>query len=389
VKIQKVLSLIPAELLESLALDSKVDHFTKKLQGEVIFKLLLHCIVSHKDNSLRVMQSAYESLIFKTINKKYHQGKISYSSISERLSAIKVSYFEKLYSNCVDLYKAHFSNEQVGYIRFDSTIVALSCKLLKVGYRINGGDAENYRQVKFTVGYSSIPELVSFYIEQTNSSENVSLKNTILTQSQKEKKRIKIFDRGISSRATYDEFTDNDIQFISRISPGAKRDIVKDTDTILPVETETLNIVNDHWCQLYGDKGKRPKHLVRCIEAVRKETGETLLFTTNIDSLSPEEITVLYKRRWDIEVFFKLLKQLLNFKHFINRSENGIKVVMYVTMIASILLIAYKKEYGINGYKIAKQQFTQELEMEIIKQLIQMCGGNPELLNDILSSNSS
>ena len=58
-------------------------------------------------------------------------------------------------------------------------------------------------------------------------------------------------------------------------------------------------------------------------------------------------------------------------------------------MIASILLIAYKKEYGLSGYKIAKQQFAQELEMEIIKQLIQMCGGNPDLLNDILSSNSS
>ena len=388
-KIQKVLSLLPSDLLESLALESKVDHFTKKLQGEVIFKLILHCILSHKDNSLRVMQSAYESLLFRTMNQKYDQGKISYSSISERLSAIEVSYFEKLYSSCVDLYKQHFSKEQANYIRFDSTIVALSCKLLKVGYRINGGDAENYRQVKFTVGYSSIPELVSFYIEQTNSSENVSLKKTILTQSQQEKERIKIFDRGISSIATYDKFTENNIYFISRINPGAKRDIVKETDTIVPIETETLKIVEDHWYQLYGDKGKKPKHLVRCIEALRKETGETLLFTTNIEHLSAEEITILYKRRWDIEVFFKLLKQLLNFKHFINRSENGIKVVMYVTMIASILLIAYKKEYELSGYKIAKQQFAQELEIEVIKQLIQVCGGNPELLKDILESNSS
>lgn len=375
--------------MESLALDSKVDYFTKKLQGEVIFKLLLHCILSHKDNSLRVMQSAYESLIFKTINQKYHRGKISYSSISERLSVIEVSYFEKLYANCVDLYKKEFSREQNNYIRFDSTIVALSCKLLKIGYRINGGDAENYRQVKFTVGYGSIPELVSFYVEQTNSSENVSLKSTILKQSQSEKERIKIFDRGITSRATYDVFTDNDIQFISRISAGAKRDIIRSTDTVLPVETETLRIVKDYWCQLYGDKGKKPKHLVRCIEAISKETDDTLIFTTNIDDLTAEEITLLYKRRWDIEVFFKLLKQLLNFKHFINRSENGIKVVMYVTMIASILLIAYKKEYGLSGYKIAKQKFANELETEILKKLIKICGGNPELLNEVISRNST
>lgn len=60
--IEKVLSLIPSSLLESLAIETKVDYFAKKLQGSVIFKLLLHCILSHKDNSLRTMKSAYESI---------------------------------------------------------------------------------------------------------------------------------------------------------------------------------------------------------------------------------------------------------------------------------------------------------------------------------------
>jgi hypothetical protein len=359
-RLDKILSMIPSDVLESLAIESKVDHFSKKLQGEVIFKLLLHCMISYKDNSLRTMESAYESLIFKTINKKHHQGKIRYNSISERLSVIELSYFEKLYATCIDSYKQHFTKEQNNYIRFDSTIVALSCKLLKVGYILKGGDAQSYRQVKFTVGYGSIPELISFYIEQANSSENVSLKQTVLEQSQQEKERIKIFDRGISSRTTYDDFTDKGIQFISRINPAFKHESVNSTDASipLPIEAGTLTIVKDHWCQLYGDKGKKARHLVRCVETISKATGEKIIFTTNNPDLSAEEITTLYKRRWDIEVFFKVLKQLLNFKHFINRSENGIKVVMYVTMIASVLLIAYKKENGISGYKIAKQQFA-------------------------------
>ena len=103
-ELQKVLSLIPSKLLEELALETEVDVFTKKLQGEVMFKLLLHCIVTHKDNSLRLMASAYETLLFRIINSKHQQGSIRFSSISTRLSVINTVYFEKLFEACVQVH---------------------------------------------------------------------------------------------------------------------------------------------------------------------------------------------------------------------------------------------------------------------------------------------
>ena len=123
-------------------------------------------------------------------------------------------------------------------------------------------------------------------------------------------------------------------------------------------------------------------------ETIRIADNEPIVFITNIHNLSAAEVTEIYKRRWDIEVFFKFIKQLLNFKHLLNRSENGIKVVLYVTMIAAILLIAYKKTNHLKGFKIVKQKFEQELETIILKDLIVMCGGNPELLSSILSKRS-
>ena len=51
--------------------------------------------------------------------------------------------------------------------------------------------------------------------------------------------------------------------------------------------------------------------------------------------------------------------------------------MMYMSMIAAILLLTYKKENNIQGYKIAKIQFTEELDMEIIKETVIICGGNP------------
>ena len=104
-ELQKVLSLIPSKLLAHLATETGVDIFSKKLQGEVMFKLLLHCIITHKDNSLRTMESAFETLIFRLINSKNRHNKIRFSSIGTRLSVINPDYFEKLFEACVNIYK--------------------------------------------------------------------------------------------------------------------------------------------------------------------------------------------------------------------------------------------------------------------------------------------
>jgi hypothetical protein len=217
-KTEKLLSLIPDELLFQLALDTGVDYYAKKLQGEVILKLLLYCIVSYKDNSLRTMESAYEKVAFQLLNQRYNQGSVRFNSISERLSNINVEYFEKIYSACVDTYKKDAGNEGNKLIRFDSTIVALSTRLLQTGYQLKGGDAENFKQLKFTIGYSDIPEIVHFFHEQKYTSENIALKQSILEQAKKDSKTIKVFDRGITARNTYDQFTEGNIQFVTRIN---------------------------------------------------------------------------------------------------------------------------------------------------------------------------
>lgn len=390
-ELQKILGLIPNKLLEKLAVETEVNIFTKKLYGEVLFKLLVYSIISQKDNSLRTMESTYESLFFKLLSQKYHKGKITYTSISTRLSTINPVYFENIYTTCVKLYKQQLGKEKEQIVRFDSTIVSLVTKLLNVGYHLKGGDADNVRQLKFTIGFANdIPEIAQFYHAQTYTSENIALKEVILLQAANDKKSIKVFDRGITSRKTYDEFTDNEIQFISRLNNNAKYDVIQkqDESISMPLSTETLTIVSDNWCQLYSTNGKA-KNLIRRIEAVIKATNEPIVFITNNKTLTAIEITELYKLRWDIEVFFKFIKQLLNFSHLINRTENGIKVMLYATMITAVLLTAFKKTKNLEGYKIPKQKFENELEIEIVKELVILCDGNPNKLNEILLCNTS
>lgn len=60
--------------------------------------------------------------------------------------------------------------------------------------------------------------------------------------------------------------------------------------------------------------------------------------------MTPQEIAFCYKKRWDIEVYFKFLKQNLNFSHFLSTNENGIKVILYMTIIISMLVMIYKRK---------------------------------------------
>lgn len=75
---------------------------------------------------------------------------------------------------------------------------------------------------------------------------------------------------------------------------------------------------------------------MRLIIAKEKENSNFFYFLTNSKTLTTKDVADIYKQRWEIEVFFKFIKQNLNFSHLLIRNSNGIKVVMYMTLITSI-----------------------------------------------------
>ena len=376
-KVKEILALIPDELLGQLARDTSVDFYAKKLKGKIIFKLLLFSVLAYKDNSLRRMESLYESLI----DPAEGSSGIRISSLSERLSHIRVDFFKRIYEKCVELYGPLIAARPKDVIYYDSTIISLSGKLLQTGYHLKGGDADHLRQLKFTIGYSTIPLVADLYTDSKYTSENVALRETIDNHAVSQKS-IRVFDRGISGRKIYDDWVEKGIEFISRIDARSKRQPVTVNELGPTTETSTLMILSDEWVYLFGDKGRKSTFPLRAISALQKESGETLVFITNKTDLSAWEVTEIYRKRWDIETFFKFIKQELNFSHLINRSVNGIEVMLYVTLIASILLVVYKQTNQLRGYKILKQKFLQELEWDTINDIVLYCGGNPQKIQD-------
>lgn len=375
-----LLELLPKNLLEELAIETEVNKYSKKLQGEVIFKLLLYCLTTHKNNSLRTMQSSYESVVFQYLNGN-PTSKISHSSISDRLNTIQPAYFEKLFNTCVYTYKKLLSTEINDFLKFDSTIVTESAKLINIGYN-TGGDSIKHKQLKFTIGFNELPMAVDFYHEKSYTSENKALKETILNVNNTD--TITLFDKGITSRDTFDEFTNKGLKFISKLGNNSKMEVGIKNKLKKQVKTKTLKITSDSWCYLFGTNKGKTRNLFRIIEAIIIKTKEPIVFITNIKDIDTTDVTEFYRKRWDIEVFFKYIKQELNFSKFICRTENGIKVVLYSTLIVAILLLVYKKLNRIKSFKIAKQKFAQELEYEIMKLIIELSGGNVAKLPEIL-----
>ena len=71
------------------------------------------------------------------------------------------------------------------------------------------------------------------------------------------------------------------------------------------------------------------------------------------------ELGQVYAQRWSIEVFFKFVKQNLNYSHLTSRCENGIRVMLYMSLIASLLLLWYQRQTGIDrGWRSVKSWFA-------------------------------
>jgi len=362
---ERIVNIIPDALLDQLSLSDKIDYSVKKLRGKTIFKLMLYSFLSAKTISLRILEAIYNSVKFKNLF-NLPKDRIKHSGIGFRLSTVNYQYFENIFTYLVrspELNEIIFADKKILARKIDSTLVLLSSKLLAVGMDDNPGK----KTLKFSVEINEgIPVNIMLFKNQPYLSEENALPVIIKQKTIKNALNIAIFDKGIQKIQSFTEFDQAGIHFISRISTH-KMEVIKN----LPLkekETKTLHILADQEVAFAHEKKTREagRHFFRLITGRTKESGEIIKFITNVNFLSAAEITDLYRSRWEIENFFKFIKQEMNFTHLLSRTENGIKVVMYMTMITAILLTLYKKANKIIGWAVAKIKFLDELETELM-----------------------
>jgi hypothetical protein len=378
-KVSEIIDLIDEQKLNELGKLYKIDKINHKITGKFILKSFVSCIVKGYPISLRLIEKVSNNttnlsglLKAKNINNK----KIDHSSIGKRISKLEIDYFKDIYQALVQQYNKLFSQtEKDKFHRFDSTIISLSGKLLKDGLNLGGKPGDRHIKLSFSLK-NSIPSSVRFCTEASESSEDIALVRAI-NEAKVEKDSILLFDRGIAKADTFQEFTQEEKYFITRINVNRKYLLVKENALHQP-EDDKLELISDQVINLYNTN-KRIKCDLRLIKA--KSQQEELWFLTNVFYLTPQSVCMSYKKRWEIEGFFRFIKQNLSFKHFISYNTNGMSVYLYCILIGAILFTIFKISNKLSGFKLALLEFSLALDKEIIKDIVVFCRGNPDLVD--------
>ena len=144
----------------------------------------------------------------------------------------------------------------------------------------------------------------------------------------------------------------------------------------MPVEPAT-GILTDSIGFLPGRQAKNRKNpmqgAVRQI-VVTMETGGTLRILSNDLDAPAREIADLYKRRWQIELFFRVMKQTLKITHFIGRSENAVRIQIAVALIAFLLLrmlskMSQEKQTLLETTRLVRTNLMHRKNFTRLKQL--------------------
>lgn len=96
------------------------------------------------------------------------------------------------------------------------------------------------------------------------------------------------------------------------------------------------------------------------------ETDQALVFLTNHFDLPPLVIAQLYKRRWQVELFFKWIKQNLRIKHFFGTTGNAVKTQVWIAICVYVLVAILRKELGL---ELSLSQILQVLSVNMFEQV--------------------
>jgi IS4 transposase len=142
-----------------------------------------------------------------------------------------------------------------------------------------------------------------------------------------------VFDRAYNDYSWFHDMTERQIHFVGRMKSHAKFEVVEE----LPAIGD--GVLEDQLIRLSSPMTKKQyPRVLRRVCFRREDDGKVLSFITNDMNRSATEIADLYKQRWQIELFFKWIKQNLKIKRFIGTSENAVKIQIIIAMIAYLLL---------------------------------------------------
>lgn len=143
------------------------------------------------------------------------------------------------------------------------------------------------------------------------------------------------FDKGYVDYGMYETFTAKSIWYVTRLKDNALYKARK--EFYIPDDADSGVLKDEEIVLLYGTN-KSKEHRARRIAYWDSENERLFEFVTNNMELPAERIAYIYKKRWQIELLFKQLKQNFPLKYFLGDNENAIEIQIWAAMLANLLI---------------------------------------------------
>lgn len=145
---------------------------------------------------------------------------------------------------------------------------------------------------------------------------------------------IVAMDRGYNDYGLFFKWTTEEIYFVTRLKENAAYEVVE--ELAVPLDR---NIRSDQLIRLTGLQAQKDcPCLLRRLVVWDAVNEREIVLLTNLIAFGATTIAAIYKDRWEIELFFKALKQNLKLKSFVGTSENALRIQIWTALIAILLL---------------------------------------------------
>ena len=288
----------------------------------------------------------------------YHLGsaKLSRSNLSrineDKPYALYEALFGKLLSRCQGMVPGHD-------FRFDNPLYSLDASTIDLclsafpwaDFRTTKG------AIKLHVGLNHAGYLPEFVTVTEGKTSDIEVGRTL----EFPKGSMVAIDRGYNDYAWYNQLTEKGIFFVTRLKSNAKTRVVSRRPVL-----SSKGLTSDQTIEFTGvQTAKKCPVQLRRIGYRDPETGKHYIFLTNNFKLAAKTIADIYKARWQVELFFKWIKQNLKIKSFIGTSKNAVMTQIWIALCVYLLLAFLKFQ---SKLKKTMQQILRLLQLNLFEK---------------------
>jgi len=344
----KVLNQLPIKVIKALISKFGSDKYVKKLFTLKLLWAFIFAQITQTESLAKLAGTIKSNLELQEI---LRLESISASQLSRRLKAISSSHWEKIFTQIskyllqkTGCHLNNLSNSDRIHIIDASTITLCLSEYKWADYRKTKAGVKIHQALIYHDGMTYPDKAV---LTTAKISDKSQLDNLLITDSD----TLNVFDRGYTDYSKWDEYCDTGIRFVTRLKSNAVIEIIKQTVTEDIGVTESI-------VRLGNPKTKQMKNKLRLIQT--KDTqGNAITIVTNDFKLSAQEIGAIYRYRWQIELFFKWIKQHLKVKKFYGKSQNAVYGQIWIALITYCLLLLTKTNLSANSTLLELQRLLE------------------------------